>query len=395
MLILFERFVASDIWLKRLNTMKHYSIRKFLLINLLVAITVTTLLTVIGNYYLDKKDIQEHVESLHPSHAIVYSFVPGTHIMDLSQHEESTHELGWRIVVDDLYIMLFTFPLSGFLIWMIIGKGFESLNRVTVEVANRAPTHLEPVKLEEVPEEIRPLVDELNRLFERLQDGFEREKRFAADAAHELKTPLAAIKAQAQVALHSDSLDEKNATLHKLIASVNRSTHIVQQLLTMSKLVPETWDQYPKQKIDIAKVARENLAMLAPLALEKNIELELEQNTKTVQIKGNLAALSILFRNLIDNAIRYSPKNSVIVVRMTQQKGQVIVEVCDQGPGIPNELHERVFERFFRVLGNQTTGSGLGLSIVDQICQMHHATVQLEKPQSGSGLVVKLVFQLD
>ena len=113
------------------------------------------------------------------------------------------NELGHRIAQDDLYIMLLTFPLSGLLIWIIIGRGLDSLDRVAQEVANRAPTHLEPVDLQEVPEEIKPVIDELNKLFYRLQEGFEREKRFAADAAHELRTPLAALKAQAQVALNS------------------------------------------------------------------------------------------------------------------------------------------------------------------------------------------------
>jgi len=368
------------------------SIRKFLLINLLMAITITTLLTVAGNYFLDKKDIQEHVDSLNVTNAVSYTLIPGTNMMDLGQHAESSHALGWKIIIDDLYIMLLTFPLSGLLIWIIIGRGLDSLDRVAVEVSNRAPTHLEPVSLEGVPEEIRPLVDELNHLFLRLSDGFEREKRFAADAAHELKTPLAAIKVQAQVALNTPHVEEKDAALHKLIASVNRSTHIVQQLLIMSTLVPEGFSQQEKDKVDLSRVVRDVLMMLAPVALERRIELGLKKQDDIPIIQGNATALAILFRNLIDNAIRYGHDNTVIQVCIKRDEEELVVEVRDEGPGIPSELHERVFERFFRILGNKSTGSGLGLAIVHQICQMHGAKISLEKPLKGSGLIVKIVF---
>src|SRR3990167_8681714 len=166
---------------------------------------MTTTLTVCGNYYMDKQDIQEHVDALTNVSplSLPHTFLPGIQTLALNEHEESSYKLGWRIVMDYLYIMLLTFPLSGFLIWVIIGRGLKSLDRVALEVANRAPSHLEPVRLDAVPEEIRPLIDELNKLFFRLQDGFDREKRFAADAAHELRTPLAAIKTQAQVALNT------------------------------------------------------------------------------------------------------------------------------------------------------------------------------------------------
>jgi two-component system sensor histidine kinase QseC len=370
------------------------SIRKFLLINLLIAITITTMLTVVGNYYLDKKDIQEHVDSLNIATSLSYIVLPGAEIMDLGQHAESTHALGWKIIIDDLYIMLLIFPLSGLLIWIIIGRGLDSLDRVAVEVSNRAPAHLEPVRLESVPEEIRPLVDELNHLFLRLRDGFEREKRFAADAAHELKTPLAAIKVQAQVALNSPHVEEKDAALHKLIASVNRSTHIIQQLLIMSTLVPEAFCREEQESIQLSSVVRDVLMMLAPVALERRIELALQKPDDVLIIKGNSTALTILFRNLIDNAIRYGQDNGVILVRMKHDEEHVVVEVCDEGPGIPSELHERVFERFFRILGNKSTGSGLGLAISHQICQMHGAKITLNKPEASSGLVVKIIFPI-
>ncbi len=464
------------------------SIRKFLLINLLLAITITTTLTAIGNYYLDQKDIQEHLDTLMAISALSYQALLGDDVykrqlpqiqnaLELIPHKiehyyqrrflsdlppknyfnkfnfqvwtnggklllhsssapkipltsdidgfsdkllnnqkwrvftayndksgtrtalaeryDTRNELGRRIAQDDLYIMLLTFPLSGLLIWIIIGRGLDSLDRVAQEVANRAPTHLDPVNLREVPEEIKPVIDELNKLFFRLQEGFEREKRFAADAAHELRTPLAALKAQAQVALNSNNLEDKNAALQKLIASVNRSTHIVQQLLTMSKLVPEAANINDSDEVNLVKLTREILAMLAPSAVEKNIELEFEHEQIATHFTGNSTAISILIRNLVDNAIRYcNEEEGVVLVKVYQTMENLVLEVRDNGPGIPIELQSRVFERFFRVLGNKSTGSGLGLAIVRQICDLHGGRVELNAPSEGTGLIVKVFFSL-
>jgi two-component system, OmpR family, sensor histidine kinase QseC len=369
------------------------SIRKFLLVNLLLSLSITTLLTVLGNYFLGQKDIQAHVNSLNPQPVIPYTLLAGGHSeMDLKGHAASTHALGWQIIIDDLYIMLITFPLSGLLIWIIIGRGLDSISRVTVEVSNRAPSHLEPVRLQDVPDEIRPLIEELNHLFTRLRRGFEREKRFAADAAHELKTPLAAIKAQAQVALNAPTIEEKNASLMKLLASVQRGTHIVQQLLMMSTLASTDTNLVEWEKVDLVRAVREVLAMLASTALERSVDLVLEPEQDTLFIKGNATALAILFRNLIDNAIRYSPEKTMVKLSIFVENGQTIVEIDDCGPGIPDELHERVFERFFRILGNQSTGSGLGLAIVRQICDMHQAKIKFKKPHDRSGLIVQVSF---
>ncbi|KTD43259.1 ATP-binding protein [Legionella quateirensis] len=463
------------------------SIRKFLLINLLLAITITTTLTAIGNYYLDQKDIQDHLDTLMAISALSYQAllgddlhqrplikiqdaletipqkidayyqkrflndeppenyldkfnfqvwtnggklllhsstapkVPLTSEIDgfsdkkiadqnwrvfttyndkagirtvLAERYDTRNELGHRIAQDDLYIMLLTFPLSGLLIWIIIGRGLDSLDKVAEEVANRAPSHLEPVDLQEVPEEIKPVIDELNKLFYRLKEGFEREKRFAADAAHELRTPLAALKAQAQVALNSNDIEEKNQALQKLIASVNRSTHIVQQLLTMSRLVPEATSFHDEDEVNLSKLTREMLAMLAPAAVEKQIELEFESDDNIPKIQGNPTALGILIRNLVDNAIRYCGENGRVIVRLIKQNNELVLEVGDNGPEIPPELQARVFERFFRVLGNKSPGSGLGLAIVQQICELHGGRVVLDSPKTGTGLIVKVYLPL-
>lgn len=450
-----------------------------------MAITITTTLTAIGNYYLDQKDIQEHLDSimamstmsyqallgddvhqrplkkiqhalnnipeqlksyykrnyisdkttrsyldkfnfqvwtnggkliLHSSQAPKVPLTPeidgfSDQVVDqqkwrvftsynekagirtvVGERYDTRNELGHRIAQDDLYIMLLTFPLSGLLIWIIIGKGLDSLETVTREVSNRAPSHLTPVNLEAVPEEIKPLIDELNKLFNRLQQGFEREKRFAADAAHELRTPLAALRAQAQVALNIEDMEEKNRTLNKLLASVDRSTHIVKQLLTMSRLVPESSTINDLSPVNLTKLSREVIAMLAATALNKHVEIMFETNSEQAVITGNLTALSIMMRNLIDNAIRYTPDHGEVKVIIENTPTKIIFTVEDNGPGIPKELHDRVFERFFRILGNKSPGSGLGLAIVHQIVDLHNGKLKLDTPKAHSGLIISVTI---
>lgn len=461
------------------------SIRKFLLINLLLAITITTTLTAIGNYYLDEKDIQEHLDIDMAISALSYQALLGNDIHQrqlndiqtrlnkmpkeiggyfkkplldnqtpdrflskfsfqlltddgkmllhssttpkfnlknkkdgfidttidknkwrlfttknpssgtrtiLAERYDTRKELGTTITQDDLYIMLLTFPLSGLLIWIIIGRGLDSLDRVAEEVSNRAPGYLEPVSINKVPDEIKPVIDEINKLLSRLQEAFDREKRFAADAAHELRTPLASIKTQAQIGINSHSLEEKDEALHKLISSVDRSTHVVNQLLTMSKLTPESGAVNDLSKISITKITKETIATLVPSAIEKDIEIIFEQDKSVHKIEGNATAISILVRNLVDNAIRYAHSGGEVVVRVYENNHEILLEVRDNGPGIPDELRARVFERFFRVLGNKSPGSGLGLGIVQQICSLHNAKVELKSPETGTGLIIIIRF---
>lgn len=374
------------------------SIRKFLLTNLLLAIALTTTLTAIANYYIDRKEIQDHLNILMTvSEASEHTGLKFDHSNAKWQAAEAKlykihNDLRRRIAQDDICIMLVTFPLSALLIWLIIGRGLKSLDRVAQEVANRAPSHLEQVDIADVPAEMKPLVDELNKLFSRLKAGFEREKRFAADAAHELRTPLAALKTQAQVALNSNNIVDKNIALQKLIASVNRSTHIVQQLLTMNKLVPEAASINDLDEVNLTRVTREILALLAPAAVEKHIELEFDADENISNFSGNSTAIGILIRNVVDNAIRYSETEGRIVVHVYQQQHELVLEVRDNGPGIPVDLQSRVFERFFRVVGNKGPGSGLGLAIVQQICALHNGRVVLETPDEGTGLIVKVFF---
>ncbi|MDP1573866.1 MAG: ATP-binding protein [Coxiellaceae bacterium] len=309
----------------------------------------------------------------------------------VAERADYRQELENRLTQDSIVVMLITYPFLGFLIWVIVGRGLDTLQRIAKEVHQRAPAYLEPVDLESVPSEIEPLIIELNSLFERLHAAFEREKRFTADAAHELKTPLAALSTQAQVALRARTEQEQKEALHKVLFGVRRSTHVVQQLLTLSRMEPHA-ALTDTTAINLTKQAAEVISMLVPDAMNKNIDLELLSPECKATITGNITAIDILIRNLIDNAIRYSPEDSVVTIDIQETKKSVLLIVTDNGPGIPEKLRKRVFERFFRIIGNNAMGSGLGLSIVQQIVRLHHAEIELHTPASGRGAEFRVIF---
>lgn len=317
---------------------------------------------------------------------------PSTHLnIMVAERANYRQHLENQLTQDTIIIMLITYPFLGFLIWVIVGRGLDTLKRVAQEVKHRAPTYLKPVDLESVPTEIEPLVVELNNLFERLASAFERNKRFTADAAHELKTPLAALSTQTQVALRAETPEARKQALLKVLASVNRSTHMVQQLLTLSRMDPEASIDQP-EKIALGRLAAEVAALLAPEAIAKNIDLELVNPDSTACILGNPTYISILLRNLLDNAIRYNHENGFVKISIDETPEHIILSVTDDGPGISEELRERVFERFYRIIGNQSTGSGLGLGIVAQIAKLHRASIELITPPNHQGIEFRIIF---
>lgn len=310
-------------------------------------------------------------------------------IMVMQRHDLRVN-LEKKITEDSISIMIIIYPFLGLLIWIIVGRGLQSISTTTEEVRTRDRNKLTPIALKNIPQEITPLVKELNSLFDRLSQAFFREKRFAADAAHELKTPLAAISAQAQVALQAKTEETRMEAIRKLVLSVNRSTHVIQQLLTLSRMVPESALQ-GEGIVNLKTVAHDTIVEIVPNALAKDINLELIANEKTYNLYGNATALSIMLRNIIDNAVKYSFHKSDVKIILTQDETEVTITVIDNGPGVAPELKERIFERFYRVVGSQETGSGLGLSIVKQIADLHNASIKIsDSIDSESGLTVQI-----
>jgi len=287
--------------------------------------------------------------------------------------------------------LLLSYPLLALLIWLIVGRGLADLYNLTFEVQQRAPEHLNPLPYHDFPKEIMSIVHAWNSLLTRLKHAFEREKRFTADAAHEMKTPLAGLRTHAQLAINAANESERLVALNRVIASVDRSTHIIQQLLTLSRIGYGAAEN-KLTTIDLSQEVKQVISDLIHDALKKDQEIELLPIHQPVIVLGYDTSLSILVRNLIDNAIRYTPEGGTIQIELEAFKQQIFLRVIDDGPGIPELLHERVFERFYRVLGNKSPGSGLGLGIVKQIAELHQATVHLSVPKSGKGLQVTIVF---
>jgi len=266
------------------------------------------------------------------------------------------------------------------------------LQQLKQEVKQRTANRLEAVAMIGVPEEVTPLVKALNDLFARLESAFEGERRFTADAAHELRTPLAALKIQAQVALRSTDTAERQIALENVLRGVDRATRLVEQLLILARVDPET-AALDYQPVDLHGLAATVMRDLEPLAHAKQIALSLEERAANISYKvlGDDAQLNLLLRNLVDNAIRYTPKGGCVSVSVRNLAG-LTLEVLDTGPGIPEAEREQVLQRFYRISGTGQDGSGLGLSIVRRIAELHGARLVLSDNETGSGLLASVLW---
>jgi signal transduction histidine kinase len=257
-------------------------------------------------------------------------------------------------------------------------------------VRSRDVQALLPLPPQDLPDEVRPLVEALNALLQRLADAFDGQRAFVADAAHELRSPLTALKLQAQVLRRADDEATRDAALTALQAGVERAIRLVEQLLALARAEPGA--RAPALvPLAPAVIAREVLADAAMMASQRGSTLSLDADD-SVQVIGDAAGLGTLLRNLVDNALRYTPAGGQVRVGVAREGDQARLRVDDSGPGIPPEQHERVFERFVRgdAAAGQT-GSGLGLAIVRGIALRHGATLRLDRSPLG-GLRVDLGF---
>lgn len=308
---------------------------------------------------------------------------------------EDNSLVGHAVVWTDFWIILFVVFAAVLVMIIMVTRTLSSLKKVTQAVASRQSSCLDPVELSGVPKEIIALVQAINHLFMQLKQGFEKEKQFAADAAHELRTPLAALKTQAQVALKAEDAKVRNHALQHVIEGVDRSTHLVQQLLTLSRLMTKTETTLDMDAVQLHKIAAAVIVDMAPQAIEKQIDIELlPAPHEKVIIYGDAKILTLLVLNLIDNAIRYTPTGGSVIVSVEKSLDKAILNIVDTGLGVPEELRHRLFDRFFRVLGNDTTGSGLGFSIIQQVARLHHADIQIAQPKSGKGFEVRVIFTI-
>lgn len=313
----------------------------------------------------------------------------GTIRVQVGQHYEERDLLSNSISTRLLTSFGIMLPLLALLILVSVGQAMAPLKKITNQIENRQIDNLQAISLNHVPQEVVPMIKALNSLFQRLHSAFENIILFTANAAHELRTPLAAQKLHAQVAIQAKDENSRNEALHEVVVGVNRATSLVEQLLTLSRLDPEGALK-EDETADLYTITEEKLAELTPQALEKNIEISLDFKQSPL-INGKQGMLTILVRNIIENAIRYTPDHGVVEVQLRPVDGKVLFSVMDSGPGIPYEEQQNVFQRFYRAKGNTQEGSGLGLAMVQRILEIHNADVKLGKSPYG-GLQIDVLF---
>jgi two-component system OmpR family sensor kinase len=324
----------------------------------------------------------------------VFSALAGNRVVQVAQPMRPRRELATSMALRTIAPLLAVLPALAFLIWLIIARGLQPLERVAAAVARRSPSLLEPVSERGLPAEVQPLVHALNGLLERLGKALSAQRSFIADAAHELRTPLTAVHLQAQLAERAGTEGARRQALADLKSGLGRATRLSEQLLTLAREEPGVAARTPVD-VDLSELAREIIAELAPLAEAKQIDLGLNPGW-AAPVKGDPDALRALVSNLVDNALRYTPSGGRVDVSVAAESERVVLAVLDTGPGIAPADRARIFDRFYRgqpgAASAAAPGSGLGLAIVKSVAERHGATVELGDGLDGRGLGVTVRF---
>lgn len=326
----------------------------------------------------------------------VFSLQTRAQVIQVAQavavRQRMARTLAWRTVAP-LALML---PLLVLAVWWVLGVSLAPVERVRRQLAARAAQDLSPVTEHGLPSEVRPLVQELNLLFARVQQAFETQQHFVADAAHELRSPLAALKLQVQGLQRAPDAPTRAVALERLSSGMDRAVRLVEQLLALARSEAGATSGALSQSVDLADVARLALADAMPAAQARDIDIGLVDSDAGA-VYGQREALRMLVRNLLDNAIKYTPPGGTVDVQVLAEGKQLLLTVQDSGPGIAPQERERALDRFYRAhsgQGSGVQGSGLGLAIVQSIAQWHGAQLVLDASPSLGGLRVSLRFAL-
>lgn len=312
--------------------------------------------------------------------------------VEVAQRHEFRTTFAESVATHIMHPVWFAVPLLAILIWFSVRWGLAPLQTVAENVERRSASNLEPLNPQEAPSEIRPLLDALNRLFARIGALLERERRFTADAAHELRTPLAAIKTHAQVARQARDAGERRQAIESVSQGTDRAIRLVEQLLVLARLDYQSMS-VAQERVNLTEIVVKGVIDETPRATAKRVDLGISEGTDNEAIiTGNADLLKILIRNLLDNAVRYTPEGGKVNASVRLRDGRVILQIADSGPGIPPERRERVFDRFYRIEGSAEQGCGLGLSIVSRIAEIYGASINLADGLDPGGLAVTVTF---
>jgi two-component system OmpR family sensor kinase len=327
----------------------------------------------------------------------VYSAVVGDNVVQLAQPMSVRNRLAADVALRTLWPSLMLLPLLGIAVWIVIGRGLRPLRRVALALDTRQPDALDPLADRHLPTEVRPLVRALNGLLARLSDALDTQRAFVADAAHELRTPLAALHIQLQLLERArDDTERREATVD-LKHGVERATRLVEQLLALARSERASSAAASFAPVALRPLVEDCVRTYAALASERGIDLGIER-ADDASVNGDANALRVLIGNLIDNAVKYTPRGGRIDVSLdASDTRHPRIEIADTGPGIPAAERARVFDRFYRMPARDealagVSGSGLGLAIVRGIAQQHRASVRLDDASGGRGLRVSVTF---
>lgn len=288
------------------------------------------------------------------------------------------------------YLFITLIPALAIILFITIHQSLLSLQRLAAQIDRRSGDNLDTIPNENDYTEIATIKKALNHLLQRLKQTLAREKRITSDAAHELRTPLAAIRLHTELAKTAKNRQQQNESLNQIILGVDRTTHMVEQLLALARLESDSLANN-FTRIDLSALIIEESALLSPLAINKNITVSFDKkNTGT--INGDGSSLGLLIRNLLTNAIAYTPEGGKITIKLMNAQTHTVLTIEDNGPGIAEQDRERVLERFYRVKNHQTPGCGIGLSIVSRVVQIHNGTLQLLHADDNHGLKVVIQF---
>lgn len=312
-------------------------------------------------------------------------------LVQVAETRNKRGNLASRIISGVLLPQFAIIPLAVILVYLGLSRGIAPLNRLQARIRSRRPGDLSPIPIRGVPEELRPVIIALNEMMERLEGNLQAQQRFIADAAHQLKTPLTGLKMQTELALQETDPAQLHAFVTRIASGTERAVHLATQLLVLARAEASHEKVHSVESLDLEVLARQVAEEWVPRAMMAGIDLGFEGTHWPLAIDGIPHLLRELLNNLIDNAIKYTPRGGHVTVR-TRAEAWAVLEVEDNGIGIPEGERERVFERFYRVLGNDADGSGLGLTIAQEIADLHRAKLRLTTAESGHGTCVHVDF---
>jgi two-component system sensor histidine kinase TctE len=302
---------------------------------------------------------------------------PRLALVQVAETLEKRAQLANEIIKGVILPQFIILPVILALVWFALSRGLSPLAQLQERIRARPPDDLSPIDSRQVPEEISPLVGSLNDMLARLAHTIDAQKRFIADAAHQMKTPLAGMRMQSELALRQVDPQEIHRSLEQLAKSSESATRLVNQLLALARAENQPHAGLAFEPLDLGVLARDVVLDWVPASFSHEIDLGYEAPGAPLEIEGNPMMLRELLSNLIDNALRYTPQGGSVTVRVRESSGQALLEVEDTGPGIAPGERPRVFERFYRILGSNAPGSGLGLAIVREIAQQHGAEIEI------------------